>query len=131
MGFYGYPQYSVPYPQYGVQAVPQQNPDDKIYVQGIEAAKAYLVTANGFVRLWDSQSNVFYEKRADASGRPSIMAYEYKPLDMTAQKAPQDGFADGMEERLSALEKRLTAIEQEVKNGQSDADVERVYAVPK
>lgn len=131
MGFYGYPQYSVPYPQYGVQAVPQQNPDDKIYVQGIEAAKAYLVTANGFVRLWDSQSNVFYEKRADASGRPSIMAYEYKPLDMATQKAPQDGFTDGMEERLIALEKRLTAIEQEVKNGQSDADVERVYAVPK
>lgn len=131
MGFYGYPQYNVPYPQYGVQAVPQQNPDDKIYVQGIEAAKAYLVTANGFVRLWDSQSNVFYEKRADASGRPSIMAYEYKPLDMTAQIAPQSGFADGMEERLSALEKRLSTIEEEVKHGQSDADVERVYAVSK
>lgn len=135
MGYYGYPQYSMGYPQYGQQYsmphVAQQNPDDKIYVQGIEAAKAYLVTANGFVRLWDSQSNTFYEKRADANGRPSLMAYEYRPLDMTSQKAAQGSLPDGIEERLNTLEKRLIAIEEEVKHGQSDANVECVHAVSK
>lgn len=46
--------------------VPQ---DEKLYVASKAAAEAYYVVPNGFVRLWDSNRNVFYEKRADANGR--------------------------------------------------------------
>lgn len=59
-------------------SVSQQPTDERIWVQGQNAAEAYLVAANGFVRLWDSSKPVFYEKRADASGRPSMEMFEYK-----------------------------------------------------
>jgi hypothetical protein len=90
--YYGYQPYSPPVPdqlaqlrynqgmQQGFQGFGQQSNDERIWVQGKNAAEAYLVAANGFVRLWDSNGQVFYEKRADASGRPCMETYEYKRL---------------------------------------------------
>lgn len=96
---FGYPQYPQQYPQFAQypqpdyldqlnrlkqqQAPPQQmqqqsNPDERIWVQGQGAAEAYLVAPNSFVRLWDSQAPIFYEKRADQTGRPFLEVFEYK-----------------------------------------------------
>lgn len=82
--------------------------DDRIWVQGEGAAASYLVTANGFVRLWDSTSPIFYEKRADAQGKPLPMdVYEYKRRgDESATTLTPD-----YESRFDAIEKRLEAIE--------------------
>lgn len=57
--------------------MPVTNQDDRIWVQGESSAQAYLVAPNSFVRLWDSTAQVFYEKRADASGKPSMTIYNY------------------------------------------------------
>ena len=75
---YFQPQMPIGQPQ--MPAQPQQPPlDDRIWVASESAAEAFIVTANGFVRLWDSNKPVFYEKRTDAQGRPMpIVAYEYK-----------------------------------------------------
>lgn len=83
--------------------------DDRIWVQGESAATAYLVAANGFVRLWDSTAPVFYEKQADAQGKPLPMAiYDYKRRgEDPTPKAP----APDYESRLEAIEKRLEAVE--------------------
>lgn len=65
------------------QQMPQQIPqqimqDDKIYVASKAAAEAYYVVPNGFVRLWDSNKNTFYEKRTDANGRVlPLQEYDY------------------------------------------------------
>lgn len=63
------------------QPINSSNQDERIWVTNQSAAEAYLVASNGFVRLWDSSCNKFYEKSADYSGRPYPMkVYEYKEV---------------------------------------------------
>jgi len=72
--------YGVNQPQFQ-QIQQQQQPtstDERIWVQSEQAAEAYLVAPSSFVRLWDSNKPIFYEKRADATGKPFPMEiYEY------------------------------------------------------
>lgn len=65
-------------------------PEEKIYVQGEASARAYLVSPNSFVRLWDSSRNVFYEKHADGMGRPTMEAYEYNRIDANTEPTIED-----------------------------------------
>ena len=93
----------------------QQPPaDERIWVQGEAGANAYLVASNGFVRLWDAQAPVFYEKRADATGRPSMDIYEYTKRG--SQKPQIDNFNNDtnnlLDEQIKALEKRICALEE-------------------
>ena len=92
-------------PMQGQQA-PQ---DDRIWVASESAAEAFQMVPNGFVRLWDSNKPVFYEKRADMNGRPMpLVAYEYKIRDAAA--TPEAVNPD-FEKRLSALEDKIKAME--------------------
>lgn len=92
-------------PMQGQQA-PQ---DDRIWVASESAADSFQMVPNGFVRLWDSNKPIFYEKRADMNGRPMpLVAYEYKIRDAaTAPEAVNPDF----EKRLSALEDKIKAME--------------------
>lgn len=87
----------------------QQTPqDDRIWVASESAAEAFQMVPNGFVRLWDSNKPIFYEKRADMNGRPMpLVAYEYKIRDAAAPEAVNPDF----EKRLSALEDKMKAME--------------------
>lgn len=70
------PSYNQAQPTYNQ---PQQAQDERIWVQNETSAEAYLLAPNGFARLWDSSKPVFYEKRADATGRPLPMdIYKYE-----------------------------------------------------
>ena len=90
-------------------AQPQAAQDDRIWVASESAAEAFLVAANGFVRLWDSNKPVFYEKRADMNGRPMpLVAYEYKIKD--SGPAPE-AVSAGFEQRLTAVEEKLKQME--------------------
>ena len=104
--FQGAPGYSQPMQQPTAPAQPPQvTQDDRIWVASESAAEAFLVAANGFVRLWDSNKPVFYEKRADMNGRPMpLVAYEYKIRDASAGP---DAVTAGFEQRLSAVEEKL------------------------
>lgn len=95
-------------PQMPMQS--QQAPqDDRIWVASESAAEAFQMVPNGFVRLWDSNKPIFYEKRADMNGRPMpLVAYEYKIRDAAA--APEAINPD-FEKRLSALEDKIKAME--------------------
>lgn len=97
--------------------------DERIWVQNRGAADAYLMAPNSFVRLWDSQQPVFYEKRSDASGRPMIEVYEYHKQE--TQTAPADDVLD----RLEAMEQRLATLEG--RQHESDADDSAVQSVQK
>lgn len=90
-GNYGFQQQQ--YPQYQQNNIPV---DERIWVQNATAAEAYLLAPNAFVRLWDSSANRFYEKRADATGRPLPMdVYEYKRI------SPQIDAVGGNANKLS------------------------------
>lgn len=108
--------------QSGMQQNVQVQQDERIWVQGIEGANAYLVAPNSFVRLWDSQANVFYEKHTDASGRPFTEIFEYKKK---SDQKPQVGNTDSLESKISDLEKRIFNLENKgkgVKKNESIAD---------
>ena len=131
--YYGYPaqqmqsqQYQNP--QYQIPAFNQMSPsqasvtsqDERIWVQGEGAAQAYLVAPNSFVRLWDSQAQVFYEKRADQSGRPFMDVFEYK---RRGSQEPSEAVSKPTQaidysEKINALEARIEALE----GGRKDAE---------
>ena len=112
----GYQPAQIVYPQ--AQAQPQQN-NGRIYVQGEESAKSYLVAPNQSVELWDTESQTIYLKSADASGMPSmrILDYTYREsmpksketLDMGAFATKED--VDYLKEEIKALRSKLESEE--------------------
>ena len=62
----------------------QQTAPGLIQVTGLEGAKAYPMNPNTEVALFDGNRDVFYIKRTDAGGYPTIAAYEFKPLQEAA-----------------------------------------------
>lgn len=62
----------------------QQTAPELIQVTGLEGAKAYPLAPNTEVALFDGNRDVFYLKRTDAGGYPTIEAYEFKPLQEAA-----------------------------------------------
>ena len=58
------------------------------FINGIEGAKAFIVGANQVVYLKDSDSNILYEKKADAQGKYTLTAYELKQVDIHNNTTP-------------------------------------------
>lgn len=123
--YYGYPapnqldQYKQPYQrQYPTQQI---QADERIWVNGETQAQDYLIAPNGFVRLWDSTRPLFYEKRADASGRPFIETFEYVRKTPNTAEETKDSGIDYMS-ILNALNERVNVLEEVIKNEQSNAD---------
>ena len=86
---------------------------------------------NSFVRLWDSQAPIFYEKRADQTGRPFLEVFEYKRkgTDSPTAELSQSSQPTNYEERLKALERQMETLRRRVLNEQSNADDTAVSAV--
>lgn len=78
--------YKAPYQTPQVPPVQQTQQNPFIWVQGEEAAKAYLVAPGNTVVLWDSEKPLIYVKSADASGMPNIRVIEYKDQAETPTK---------------------------------------------
>lgn len=92
------------------------SPDERIWVTSQGAAEAYLVAANGFVRLWDSSTNRFYEKSADYSGRPYPMKiYEYKEVTGQPMPATESDFVckDEFEEFRNKVDEFINSFDSE------------------
>ena len=58
----------------------QQTAPGLIQVTGLEGAKAYPLAPNSEVALFDAGRDVFYVKRTDAGGYPTIQAYQFAPV---------------------------------------------------
>lgn len=52
------------------------------FVNGVEGAKAFIVNPNQVVFLKDSDSDILFEKKADAQGKYSLTAYKLTQIDM-------------------------------------------------
>ena len=131
------------YPNYYPQQMMQQNiqpKSNKVWVQGEEGAKSYLVAPNTSVDLWDSESQTIYVKSADMYGKPSMQIIDYKirgtNTPNTPNFAPTSDFATkndilSMQDQINALEGKIERISHRKKNNrnkgglnneQSDAD---------
>ena len=119
MAFPYYPAYQ---PQmYQNQYAPQQH-GGLIWVQGIEAAKSFPVSAGQSVLLMDSESNAFFIKTADASGMPlPLRIFDY--AERTAQNAPKTAQETRTEPSID-LSAYVTRDELESRIAQIRADYE-------
>lgn len=86
----GYPQlYSQPYTQPYPQSVQMQNAQQPqnsgiIWIQGLQAAKSFLIAPNTTVPLFDTENQCIYLKSSDASGMPSLKILDYTIRDQTS-----------------------------------------------
>lgn len=62
----------------------QQTAPGLIQVTGLEGAKAYPLAPNAEVALFDEGRDVFFVKRTDAGGYPTIEAYQFSPMQEAA-----------------------------------------------
>lgn len=100
---------------------PQQSPI--IWVQGEEAAKAYLVAPGNSVLLMDSEGNRFYLKSTDVQGMPMpLRVFDYTERTSQAQESrpanPAEFVTRAEFDALAARIEKLTApvVKEEIGN---------------
>lgn len=105
---YGYPAYQNYYQPYQQQA--QQG---IIWVQGEEAAKAYMVAAGNSVLLMDSEGSCFYLKSTDQSGMPMpLRVFDYTERTPKQAPAPAEYVTrKEFEEFINSMRKETTNVE--------------------
>ena len=59
------------------QIYPQIQTQNLIRVNGIEGAKAYKMSANSIVSLFDANDDIMYIKSTDGAGFPSIRTFSF------------------------------------------------------
>ena len=109
-----YQPYSNPYQPYNppVQNYQPQPDTSIIWVQGESGAKAYPVQNGQSVVLFDSESEHFFIKTADASGMPSIKIIDYTIRDMSQpiQQQPTQSTAYVTQKEFDELKQQVQQI---------------------
>ena len=110
---YGYltPGYPYNQPYYN-----QTAPSSLIWVGSFYEAQNYPVAPNNAVALWDSSAPAIYVKQADASGRPTIKAYDLVERIEAAPQPTRDAPTYVTKSELTAA---LEALKTELK-GESE-----------
>ena len=117
MAYTGFP---ATYPQTYLQSYPQyqQQNNPMIWIQGIEAAKAYQTAPNSTVVLFDSEEQVIYLKSADMQGRPSMRILDYtirSEAPRTAQNALYGNNTDiPTRQDLNAMQGQIDALKEQI-----------------
>ena len=111
---YPYTNQNYQQPQY---QQPQTNYLPLTFVNGIEGAKAFIVHPNQTFYLKDSDSNLLFEKKADAQGKYTIIAYELKQVDYNrpVQQPVQPTTSYATLDDLSKLQIKLENMINELK----------------
>lgn len=104
-----------PVQQQPIMVPPQE---ETLYVPNEQAAEAYMMVPNSFVRLWDANQPVFYEKRTDPQGRPYPMEkFTYQKAVETPAQQPEDLKTQFVtREEFEALRAKLETKKGEKKN---------------
>ena len=119
-------QFQQPLMQSTLNSQQGNNIDDRIWVANYTQAEAYFVVPNGFVRLWDSNQPVYYEKRCDSTGRPLPMEiFDYHRRETSSQQEAPGAQAvqpvQAVPETNNNYEKRIKELEERVKDLENSA----------
>ena len=71
------------------QFLPQIQTQNLIRVNGIEGAKAYQMSANSIVSLFDANEDIMYIKSTDGAGFPSIRTFSFTEIKEENKPAKQ------------------------------------------
>ena len=111
-------------PQMQQQQPQQTNYLPLTFVNGIEGAKAFIVNPNQVIYLKDSDSNLLFEKKADAQGKYTITAFELKQIDYSrpVQKPVETPVNYATIDDLTKLQVRLENMINELKSKEIKQD---------
>lgn len=112
---YQFPQYQPQAPQ--LQQTAPTQPSALLWVSGLAEAQAYPVAPNNAVALWDSSAPAIYLKQADASGRPTIKAYDLTEREAAPTASPPPANVNtsyATKDDLEALNGALDSLRREV-----------------
>lgn len=70
------------------QFLPQNEVQNLIRVNSIEGAKAYQMSPNSTVALFDSNEDIMYIKSTDGAGFPSIRSFRFEELKTDTHPEP-------------------------------------------
>lgn len=87
---YQTPTQPTPQPMQNPITQPVQATNDIIWVQGEAGAKAYFVSPNNTVTLWDSENPTIYIKTTDMNGVPSMRILDFTERTINAPKTPAE-----------------------------------------
>lgn len=62
------------------QMIPQEQTQNLIRVNGLDGAKAYQMSANSTVALFDNNEDILYVKTTDGAGFPSVRSFKFVEL---------------------------------------------------
>lgn len=112
-GGYGYnSNYYNPSPNTPTQAQQQASFIPLTFVNGIEGAKAYIVSPNSTIYLRDSDSDKIFIKSSDAQGRLMMRTYRLVEANENEHKQQtQDLSAFATKDALKAVEERIDKIQ--------------------
>lgn len=124
------PMYGNPYPQrYPQQPAPNYysppmtaQPSGLIQVNGLEGAKAFPMGRNDEVALFDSGRDVFYVKRTDAGGYPSIEAFSFARLQDAPQQQPEYVTRQEFEQLKEMIESAKQPVRRAAKSAPAESD---------
>ena len=74
---------NIPFPQSIPNGLPMSSPQGILYVNGLESAKAFNTQPNQAVILMDSNEDIFYIVKSDASNFKTIKEYTFKEKEST------------------------------------------------
>ena len=88
------------------QIYPQIQTQNLIRVNGIEGAKAYQMSANSIVSLFDANDDIMYIKSTDGAGFPSIRTFSFTEVKEQNKPIQQVDYIsrEEFEERISRWE---------------------------
>lgn len=95
-----------------------QKQSNRVWVQGEEGAKSFLVAPNSEVELWDSERQSIYIKTADMNGIPSTVTLDYVIRDNNKtnksfnQSDNTDNFAT--KDDIAVLQVKMEEIKQSI-----------------
>ena len=98
---YRQPQVPSQYSYTPMAGIPQQT--TLIQVTGMEGAKAYPLAPNSTAALFDGERDIFYIKRTDAGGYPTIAAYQFAPVQEATTPQPDYVTRQEFEELKEAI----------------------------
>lgn len=81
------------------------NNQQLIRVTGLDGAKAYQMTPNSAVALFDGNEDIFYIKTTDGAGFPTIRAFKFEPIETNTSSVEYVSRSE-----FEALRKEITHI---------------------
>ena len=93
------------YPQMAYQPNNNYQPNNLIKVNGIDGARAYQMSPNSSVALFDTNDDLIYIKSTDGAGFPTIDTYHFHKVE--EKSAPQFVSKEEMMEEIDKLRKEI------------------------